>query len=504
MFNNAASRSNSTPKDCDSGNTPHPTDNSQQNCTDKIPSYRPPNVKSFDIGNIPIDNYSEFLFNLSKDKESSHKNGIQKTQLNNNNSTFLCKKRNAGHSLEEEPYAQECNTPCDNDNSTMLFNETNMNKINNVSNKEDTTTPNDHETLIHNETLPNKSNDTTDDSSGNDISTNNEKYKKVYDNYAQGKSVVAYDVHNVTELDKVILVYEKNVWSFDGKVNLMEYIKKYIKGIKNFAVGDNKKDTFVYLDSLSPFSYTNELRKNLTYNDITPFLYLCDDHNILYTFCEMKSPYYTNMEYYIDVNSKIENNSFHSSAVEKKEQINNKNVNEKAAGFVSKNPFKSRKDVINNNQAKNTFYNQIQCLYIKESYKGLALECIRKVFGDSYFIKDINDNFWGGYDKPVDCLVIINTPENDTLNANQLANLKMWCTGKLSNCLKLDKNGEFCGVKPKYYLVIVIGKKKFNDLYPHPLYLTELDPLFQKEKVEDNQESMDHLVALLFGMKQWN
>ena len=505
MFNNCQSAYNPNTNNSIgdySGNTPYPPNNSQQNSQGKIPPFRAPNIKSYDISNIPPESCPG-LFNLSKNNECRSNNHIQKAQLNNNESLFLTKKRNPKQHIEDieddSCDKQECNTPNVNERSTPQFNKISVSNKNNVSNKVDTSR--DYEIPFPNKSLSNKSNDNKiDASSRNEISTKNEKYKNAFDNFIKDEELDVTDVSADTPIDKLVLIYENNAWSFNDKAHFMNYILDHIKGIRYYAVGDNKKNVYVYLEFLGPISFDDEFKNKLTYKNIIPFIFSCDDHYILNEYCGKSSSYYTNMDYFHEINNKFERDPINNATIKKNDVVNNKNEIEDVTDLDSKNSYENSKDTVNNKELEYPSEIKKLCLYIKESYRGLALNCIKHAYNDDFFIKDINDDIWTGYDKDVSTLVINNFPEKD-VTLNQYFHILKWCNNKVFKYLKMDKNGQTVYVTPKYYIVLIIGSNKLDDLGMNPDALRIFRIGVKEVEVNNTQLSIDHLIAWLYKLR---
>ena len=215
---------------------------------------------------------------------------------------------------------------------------------------------------------------------------------KIYD------SIINYYNNENIKHKKPIKLWNKK-WYAVYKGRSSDLMMKYVlynrvmdecnkENIANYAIGSNDNETIFYF----------EIKKTKTYYDINEnsflnaykdcFIYPTDNYIFLEKRCENKYLYYTNMDYYNELNKKISENKKIQDNNTKDEPVDSNDIDDTDLNNIS-----------NDN-------NYLRCLWILEPEKcviGLGEKIISKYIKDCYE-KAPNDN-WNNYSNQ-NCVIV--------------------------------------------------------------------------------------------------
>lgn len=242
-----------------------------------------------------------------------------------------------------------------------------------------------------------------------------------------------------------LICYFNYIIENNKKCLILEKIKNEIKPncILNYCVSCNKRNTFIYIEFKNDIILTENNKDNYSFENKLPTFYKFDKLEYLSSICGNTTEYFTNLNYFEDINEKIK-------------EIINYNVFSNCSDISILNSISIIKKYPNSFHRNN--------IWITEAYDNLAILPVKMVFDKNYYIKDINNNIWKDYSNQDVVIVKLYVSPKNIPGLKEFKLLYKWSSNEIFT-ISVFKEGKDNLEFSFYKTLIVICNYDIEDLW---------------------------------------
>ena len=286
------------------------------------------------------------------------------------------------------------------------------------------------------------------------------KKKKGWPKGKKRKKKVINDILNA-RCKCILLRYNKIMnLSLKEKEKLLKIAyDNFKKGtIEYYAVADNRKDTYMFLQYFDTIEINENENKLLKYKDITPEISIIYNISFMLNICTDYSSYYSNYPLNL-IGSENSNSSYE---IQNENSKNNNNDND--SNYYD--------NIMENNN--NNLYNLMEkpsndeikriCIWLYGPSNVGKSYLVNQMFSGNCYYKDLKDNVWRSYNREEVVVVDLPCDFDEKINRNNISILDILSENKIIQAFNNNKSSRIA-IYPRYHILIVIANDDIENLF---------------------------------------
>lgn len=254
--------------------------------------------------------------------------------------------------------------------------------------------------------------------------------------------------------------------------------------LEYFAIADNKKDTYMFLQYLDKVQINGKDIILFKYKDITPEITIVNNIDYMFDICTDFSSYYSNYPLCL-ISSE---NSIPSNEIILE---NPKNNNDDNPSYYDK--LMTNNNNISYNLLKKPLNCEIKriCIWLYGPSNVGKNYLINKIFLNKCYYKDLKNNIWHSYNREDVVVVDLPCDFDAKVNRNSISLLDKLSENKINQAYNKNRIPRIA-IYPQYHVLIVIANESIENLFEiFPNYKSKFKIRFQLFKLSSKDQQKE-------------